>query len=260
MSTNIICHSSSAGSSDGGSSGNSARTPNQAPKPNEPSKRGRAKTRRDNEQLILQAAECIFAEHGFKGATTSQIAKKAKLPKANLHYYFPTKEALYRKVIDRIFNIWLEAASAFDDCEEPADAFTCYISKKMDISRNHPMGSKVWANEILHKAPVIHDYMQTTLRDWTDNRVKIIQGWIDDGKMAPVNPKFLLYMIWATTQHYADFNYQINTLNNGAPLTDEQFEEAKAQAIKIILTGIGIPVGTDRSTDATPCKSGEVPL
>ncbi len=249
------------GNSSGGSDpANTAGSAGQAQKPNEQARSGRAQVRRENEFLLLQAAECIFAEHGFKGATTSQIAKKAKLPKANLHYYFPTKEALYRKVIDRIFSIWLEAAGAFDEYDEPADALSCYISQKMDISRNHPMGSKVWANEILHKAPVIHDYMETTLRDWTDNRVLIIQGWIDAGKMAPVNPKFLLYMIWATTQHYADFSYQINTLNDGTPLTDEQFEEAKAQTIKIILTGIGIAVGTDHSTDAKPCKSGEVPL
>ena len=211
-------------------------------------KDGRTRIRRENEQLILQAAECVFAEHGYKGATTSQIAAKANLPKANLHYYFPTKEALYRKVLDRIFTIWLEAANSFDDCDEPAEALTRYISKKMDISRDHPMGSKVWANEVLHKAPVIHDYLETTLREWTDNRVKIIQRWIDEGKMDPVKPDYLLYMIWATTQHYADFNHQINTLNGGAPLTVEQFEQAKAQIIKIILTGIGID--TDGRTEA----------
>ena len=201
---------------------------------------GRTRIRRENEELILQAAEAVFAEHGFKGATTSQIAARAKLPKANLHYYFPTKEALYRKVLNRIFTIWLEAANSFDDCDDPAEALTRYISKKMDISRDHPMGSKVWANEVLHKAPVIHDYLETTLRDWTRSRTKIIQRWIDEGKMDPVKPDYLLYMIWATTQHYADFNHQIDTLNGGNRLTDRQFEEAKAQIVKIILTGIGI--------------------
>jgi len=201
---------------------------------------GKAETRRENEALILAAAESVFAEHGFRGASTSLIAERANIPKANLHYYFPTKEALYRKVVDNIFTIWLEAANSFDDCEDPADALTRYISKKMDISRDHPMGSKVWANEILHKAPVIHHYLETTLREWTDTRVKIIQRWIDEKKIDPINPEYLLYMIWATTQHYADFNHQIETLNDGKPLTDRQFEEAKSQVVKIILTGIGI--------------------
>jgi TetR/AcrR family transcriptional regulator len=207
-------------------------------------KNGKADIRHENEKSILEAAETVFAEYGFKGATTSLIAERAKIPKANLHYYFPTKEELYRKVVDNIFNIWLDAANSFDDCNDPAEALTRYISKKMDISRDHPMGSKVWANEILHKAPVIHDYLETTLRDWTDTRTAIIQRWIDEGKIAVINPEYLLYMIWATTQHYADYNHQIETLNGGESLSDLQFEEAKEQVVRIILTGIGINSST----------------
>ncbi len=201
---------------------------------------GKATIRKENESAILEAAESVFAEYGFRGATTSLIAERAGIPKANLHYYFPTKEALYRKVVDNIFTIWLEAANSFDDCDDPAEALTRYISTKMDISRDHPMGSKVWANEIMHRAPVIHDYLETTLREWTDSRVAVIERWIDEGKIEAINPEYLLYMIWATTQHYADFNHQIDTLNGGRPLSDAQFENAKTQVVDIILKGIGI--------------------
>ena len=58
----------------------------------------RTDIRRENESLILKAAEKVFAEAGFGGATMQLIADLAGLPKANLHYYFPTKEALYRRV------------------------------------------------------------------------------------------------------------------------------------------------------------------
>ncbi|MEJ8571395.1 TetR/AcrR family transcriptional regulator [Microbaculum marinum] len=195
--------------------------------------------RRENETAILRAAEEVFAEYGFKGATTAMIAERAGIPKANLHYYFPTKLALYRKVVDDIFNIWLQSANSFDESDDPVEALTRYINEKMDISRAHPMGSKVWANEIIHKAPVIQDYLETTLRDWTDTRVAVIRRWIDAGKIAPVNPEYLLYMIWATTQHYADFSHQISTLNDGKPLSDDQFEEAKRNVVEIVLRGIG---------------------
>lgn len=197
-------------------------------------------TRAENEQLILFAAENVFAEFGFKGATTGMIAERAGLPKANLHYYFPTKLALYRKVVENIFQIWLQAADTFDDCDDPREALTRYIGAKMDISREHPMGSKVWANEILQKAPVIQDYLETTLIEWTNTRIAVIERWIAEGKMAPTDPRNLLYMIWATTQHYADFHHQIETLNNGAPLSDAQFETAKATVVNIILAGVGI--------------------
>lgn len=195
--------------------------------------------RRENEARILAAAEKVFAEAGFGGATMQLIADMAGLPKANLHYYFATKEELYRKVVQQIFEIWLHAADSFDNAPGPVEGIGAYIDSKMDISRRHPFGSKVWASEVMHGAPVIQDYLETALRDWTKGRAEVIQRWIDDGKMTPVDPRHLLYMLWATTQHYADFGHQIETLNGGKPLTDRQWNAAKDSVKTIILRGIG---------------------
>jgi TetR/AcrR family transcriptional regulator len=199
----------------------------------------RTDIRRENERAILEAAEKVFAEAGFGGATMQLIADMAGLPKANLHYYFATKEDLYRRVVRQIFEIWLDAAASFDDAPGPVEGIGAYIDAKMDISRSHPHGSKVWASEVMHGAPVIQDYLETTLRDWTDGRISVIQRWIDEGKMRPVDPRHLLYMLWATTQHYADFGHQIQTLNHGAPLSDRQWAEAKASVKETVLRGIG---------------------
>jgi len=199
----------------------------------------RTDIRRENERAILEAAEKVFAEAGFGGATMQLIADMAGLPKANLHYYFATKEDLYRRVVQQIFEIWLDAASSFDNAPGPVEGIGAYIDAKMDISRTHPHGSKVWASEVMHGAPVIQDYLETTLRDWTNGRIAVIQRWIDEGKMKPVNPRHLLYMLWATTQHYADFGHQIQTLNGGAPLTEKQWREAKASVRDMVLRGIG---------------------
>ena len=199
----------------------------------------RIEIRQQNETLILQAAEKVFAEAGFGGATMQLIADMAGLPKANLHYYFPTKEALYRQVVQNIFEIWLQAAGSMDRAPGPVEGIGAYIDAKMEISRRHPDGSKVWASEVMHGAPVIQDYLETTLRDWTTGRATLIQRWIDEGKMAPVNPDHLLYMLWATTQHYADFGHQIETLNGGKPLTEAQWRAAKDSVKTMILRGIG---------------------
>jgi TetR/AcrR family transcriptional regulator len=208
---------------------------------NQPAKASRrADIRRENEKLILQAAEKVFAEAGFGGATMQLIADVAGLPKANLHYYFPTKEALYRRVVENIFQIWLHAADVFDAAPGPAEGIGAYIEAKMEISRRHPAGSKVWASEVMHGAPVIQDYLETTLRDWTAGRVKVIRRWIAEGKMAAVEPEHLLYMLWATTQHYADFGHQIEVLNDGKPLSDRQWKAAKQSVRAIILRGIGV--------------------
>ncbi len=200
----------------------------------------REESRREIERAILDAAEKVFAEAGFGGATMQLIADLAGLPKANLHYYFPTKEALYRRVVENIFEIWLQAAAVFDAAEGPAEGISAYIDAKMEISRLHPHGSKVWASEVMHGAPVIQDYLETTLREWTTGRAAVIRRWIAAGQMEPVDPNHLLYMLWATTQHYADFGHQIETLNGGAPLSDAQWREAKASVQRVILRGLGL--------------------
>ena len=199
--------------------------------------------RQENERLILDAAEKVFAEAGFGGATMQLIADLAGLPKANLHYYFPTKESLYRQVVQTIFEDWLKAADVFDAAPGPVEGIGAYIDAKMEISRRHPAGSKVWASEVMHRAPVIQDYLETTLVEWTEDRMRVIQRWIDAGQMDPVDPRHLLYMLWATTQHYADFGHQIETLNGGAPLSDAQWEAAKTSVKDIILKGIGARPG-----------------
>jgi len=195
--------------------------------------------RQENERLILDAAEKVFAEAGFGGATMQLIADLAGLPKANLHYYFPTKESLYRQVVQTIFEDWLKAADVFDAAPGPVEGLGAYIDAKMEISRRHPAGSKVWASEVMHRAPVIQDYLETTLVEWTEDRMRVIQRWIDAGQMDPIDPRHLLYMLWATTQHYADFGHQIETLNGGRPFSDAQWDEAKATVKAVILKGIG---------------------
>lgn len=198
------------------------------------------KIRRENERLILDAAEKVFSEAGFGGATMQLIADMAGLPKANLHYYFPTKEALYRRVVENIFNVWLTAADSFESASGPAEGIGNYIDAKLEISRNHPSGSKVWAAEVMHRAPVIQDYLETTLVDWTNSRIDVINGWIEAGQMNPIDPRCLLYMIWSTTQHYADFGHQIETLNGSKPLSEDQWHTVKRDVKRIILRGIGV--------------------
>jgi TetR/AcrR family transcriptional regulator len=197
-----------------------------------------AERRRRGEELILRVAEEVFASLGFQGATMTEIGRRAGLPKANIHYYFSSKANLYRRVVDDVFNVWLKAADQFDDYDDPRKALTTYISAKMDLSRSRPNGSKVWANEIIHGAPMIRDYLESHLRQWCATREARIQSWIDRQMIRPVNPRFLLYMIWASTQHFADFDTQITILNEGKALSDDDFNEAKQTLIDVILNGL----------------------
>ena len=196
--------------------------------------------RETNEKRIMAAAEEVFAQVGFNGATTGAIARLAGVPKANLHYYFSTKAELYRRVTEDVCEHWLAAARAFDETDDPKTAIGGYIRAKMEQARTRPFGSRVWALEILRGAPVIDGYLHDTLKTWFEGRKAKLGEWIAAGKMQPVDPQTLLFMIWGTTQHYADFAHQISVLNADQDLTDAQFENATEEVCRIILTGIGL--------------------
>ncbi len=194
--------------------------------------------RKENERALLEAAESIFAEEGFSGATTAAIARRAGVPKANLHYYFATKEALYRAVVERVLTAWLAAAASFDSSEDPRAALSAYIGAKMDLAREMPLASRIWSAEIMRGAPIIQDFLDTTLSQWVASRERAVKRWIAAGKLKPVEPKVLFYMIWATTQQYANAAHEMTTLNGGEPLDAAAFERAKAQVIETILGGV----------------------
>ena len=195
--------------------------------------------REANEALILRAAEKQFALHGFRGTTTEGIASEARLPKANVHYYFKTKANLYRQVLKGILEDWMDAAAAFEADDDPQRALTLYITAKMQFSRQRPYGSRVWASEIMRGAPVMERFLGTTLKTWVNARVKTIRSWISSGKIRAVDPESLLYMIWAVTQHYADFERQIAILNGGNAFDERQYRDRVEQVVKLILGSVG---------------------
>ncbi len=201
-------------------------------------RKARQAIREENERALLEAAEQVFAEQGFAGATTAAIARRAGVPKANLHYYFATKEALYRSVIERVLTAWLAAAASFDASDDPREALSAYIGAKMDLARAMPLASCIWSAEIMRGAPMIQDFLDTTLTDWVAAREDAVRRWIAAGKLKPIEPKVLLYMIWATTQQYANASHEMATLNGGRPLDDAAFGEAKRQVIDTIVRGV----------------------
>lgn len=184
---------------------------------------------------ILHAAERVFAEAGFAGASMSGLAEAAGLPKANLHYYFGTKEGLYRAVLDDILTLWLSATDDIRPDSDPATALTAYIRAKMRHSRLRPHASRVFANEVLHGAPQLHGFFATELRELVERKARVMEGWIAAGLMRPVDPRHLFFSLWAMTQTYADFAAQIAPVLGIPEMDDEACAEGEETVLRLIL-------------------------
>jgi TetR/AcrR family transcriptional regulator len=201
----------------------------------------KARVRAENTRKIISAAEKVFAEKGFSGGTTQEIADEAGLPKANVHYYFPTKEGLYARVLDDILEEWKSDAAIFDTSDDPEVVFRAYIRRKFEHSFTRPYASKVWAMEIIGRGHVFDEQLKQSFLKWNRKKVSQLRKWIDEGRLAQVDPQHVMFAIWATTQHYADFEHQIRAVNNGKPLSRAQTEKAMESVIQLFLKGIMPP-------------------
>ncbi|HCN66654.1 MAG TPA: TetR family transcriptional regulator [Pseudomonas sp.] len=196
--------------------------------------------RRSNVEKILLGAEKVFAEKGFAGTAMANIAAEVELPRSNLHYYFSTKTELYNAVLLGLLEVWKQDALCFETYDDPRLVLSSYIRAKMTHSRTRPYGSKVWADEIIHGAPTLGLTLDASLYDWAKMKEAKIRQWVADKRILPVEPSSVLFMIWASTQHYADFDHQVNIINEHQPLSDIQFERAIHSVTSIILRGIGL--------------------
>lgn len=204
--------------------------------------------RQTNEALILAAAERVFAGAGFAGATMAAIAEAACLPKANLHYYFGSKLALYRAVLSRTLDDWLVPTLGITPKADPRVAIETYIRAKMALSVQRPHASRVFANELLHGAPVVKTLLGTELRELVQLKAAVIQGWINAGRMAPVDPEHLFFTIWAATQTYADFGVQVSAVLGRAELGAADYARATEHVVSLILRGCGLLSQAQQST------------
>ncbi|OLS60883.1 TetR/AcrR family transcriptional regulator [Pseudomonas putida] len=196
--------------------------------------------RQKNEQAIIQAAEDEFARHGFKGTSMNTIALNAGLPKANLHYYFTNKLGLYIAVLSNIIELWDSTFNALSVEDDPAEALARYIRAKMEFSRRNPQASRIFAMEIISGGNCLTDYFSQDYREWFKGRAGVFQAWMDAGKMDRLEPVHLIFLLWSSTQHYADFATQICQVTGRSRLTKQDMEEAGDNLIHIILKGCGL--------------------
>ena len=165
-----------------------------------------------NRQTILDAALEVFSQHGFRGATLDQIAEVAGLSKPNLLYYFPSKEAIHAELLSGLLDTWLDPLRALDAAGDPVGEVLAYVRRKLELSRDYPRESRLFANEILQGAPRMMDALQGDLKTLVDEKAAILSDWAKAGRIADLPPHHLIFSIWAMTQHYADFDVQVRAV------------------------------------------------
>ena len=197
----------------------------------------RTRIQQENEIKILNSALEVFSQNGFRGSTVDQIAELSGMSKPNLLYYFNSKEAIIRILIDQLLDKWLDPLREINPNGEPLSEIQSYMRKKLEMSRDFPRESRLFANEILQGAPRINDELKD-LKKLVDEKAMVITSWIKMGKLAKCDPHHLIFSIWATTQHYADFDVQVRAVLGPKKSGSGRFEDAARFLDQLYINGL----------------------
>ncbi len=194
---------------------------------------------KDKRSAVLSAALGLFSRFGLHGTSVDQVAARAGVSKSNLLYYFANKEELYVCVLRDLLEVWLAPLREFSAEQDPQQVIGDYIRRKLAVSRDSPDASRLFCLEMIQGAPLLRDELDRELRELVQHKSAVIRAWVDAGKLAPVDPQHLLFMLWATTQHYADFAVQVQALTGETLANPVFFEQTAASVEAIVLRGVG---------------------
>jgi TetR/AcrR family transcriptional regulator len=99
-----------------------------------------------------------------------------------------------------------------DPAGEPVAEIIAYVRRKLELSRDFPRESRLFANEMLQGAPRMRAVIEGDLKTLVDEKAAVLQLWMDQGRIARLPPVHLIFSIWAMTQHYADFDVQVRAV------------------------------------------------
>ncbi|MGB3417394.1 MAG: TetR family transcriptional regulator C-terminal domain-containing protein [Mesorhizobium sp.] len=198
----------------------------------------RTRIQREKREIILEAALEVFSANGFRGSTIDQIAEQAAMSKPNLLYYFHRKEDIHETLMQRLLDTWLQPLRELDDIGDPLTELRAYIRRKLEMARDFPRESRLFANEILQGAPRIMPLLEGELKTLVDEKAAIIEGWMRTGRIARTDPYHLIFSIWATTQHYADFDVQVRAVLGNGRSGEDRFEDAARFLERLFIEGL----------------------
>jgi TetR/AcrR family transcriptional regulator len=199
---------------------------------------GDERIRTRNQRKILKAATLIFSRKGFDGTRIAEIADEAGLPKANVYYYFASKEEIYAAVIAHLLQGWDDALKHISRDRDPIESLEAYVRAKLDYSRRNVEESRMFAAEILRGAHFLSRKDRDHMRLVTKRHAEIVDHWIASGKIRPVDPRHLFIILWSTTQFYTDFETLACDALDGRRLKVSDYEAAARAIVATVLRGL----------------------
>jgi AcrR family transcriptional regulator len=198
------------------------------------------------QDLILDAAERLFARQGFAATTIKQIGKEAAVNPALLYYYYDSKETLYRAMLQRILgHLFARGSDAIDRAPTHADRIRAFIRAQAKLLGEHPHFPQLLVRELVdHQAEHAEQAITTTAAAAFKRLCEVIEAGQRDGAFRKsLDPRFTAISIIAQVAYFAIARPAVGLLfghgTSGPPraTAEEFFAHAEEFALAALTEG-----------------------
>jgi TetR/AcrR family transcriptional regulator len=189
---------------------------------------------------VLAAAEAVFAERGYAGATTREIAERAGIGKRMLFYYFPTKDAVYRAVLERIVQ-GLVAIFEVSRNQPGPIGLAESIEGITHFTAQNLQATKVWMREIIDGGPHLADLTQKHLADMYRQAGTTVARNMEAGIFRRSDPVHVMTSVGGVTLFYFLIVPVLRLIWDRDPLDPDVVAERARMARDLLLHGLAGP-------------------
>ena len=200
------------------------------------------------EERILEAAADVFIEKGLNGTRMWEIADRAGINKTLLHYYFRSKENIYRKILERVFaGFFAQIDAALTDGRSFPSVLREFIDGIFEITHRTPKVPLFMMQELSQGGNTVREVMVAAIGSeglsLPERFFALIQREIVAGTIAPVDPAQLMITLLGSCIWYFTGEpivvAMMNNLDPKHPFDRERFlEKRKSEIFDVLYYGI----------------------
>jgi len=195
---------------------------------------------------ILQAALREFGDYGLEGARTDDIARRAGVNKALIHYYYKDKQSLYGATLDVVFaGLAASLLRVVEREQTPRETVLAFAGAHFDYLASSPMFPRVVQREMMrtgrHPSPHIRRIVTRYLRPVQQRLMQVLLRGFESGEFRRVNPLHFVFSMVAMNIFYFSGTQVVELITGKDPLAPERVAERRAAVLDLIAAALFAP-------------------
>ena len=192
-------------------------------------------------ETLLAVAVREFADHGFEGASTLEIARRAGITQPMINYHFGSKAGLWEAAIggvmqeaDKLFSALESELKGVDSRSQLGIA----LRRILSFNTRHPEFGRLMAREGIRPGPRTRWMIRTHLHQHFEALTQLFERGVEEGWMRPLPVMHVIFFLIGAAAHFAAVPALAGELY-GVDVKDPAVQAEQADAfIEMMLHGL----------------------